>query len=105
MTQAVGNVLLVLLNLTGATLIAERCRAGWLVALAAQLPGAATTLRTTRQRRNRCGQPIYVSGHLAPRGVRAIVPDQVGLISSYWRRDSFRAGTIARSVEDQRWLA
>jgi hypothetical protein len=28
MTQAVGNVLLVLLNLTGATLIAERCRAG-----------------------------------------------------------------------------
>ena len=38
MTLALGSVLLSLLNLASAALIAERHRAGWLVALAAQLP-------------------------------------------------------------------
>jgi hypothetical protein len=38
MTLALGSVLLSLLNLASAALIAERRRAGWLVALAAQIP-------------------------------------------------------------------
>lgn len=38
MTLALGSVLLSLLNLASAALIAERHRAGWLVALAAQIP-------------------------------------------------------------------
>jgi hypothetical protein len=38
MTLALGSVLLALLNLASAALIAERRRAGWLVALAAQIP-------------------------------------------------------------------
>lgn len=38
MTLALGSVLLSLLNLASAGLIAERHRAGWLVALAAQIP-------------------------------------------------------------------
>ena len=46
MTLAVASVLLALLNLTSATLIAERRRAGWLVALAAQLPWSWYDLRT-----------------------------------------------------------
>jgi len=46
MTLAVASVLLALLNLTSATLIAERCRAGWLVALAAQVPWSWYDVRT-----------------------------------------------------------
>jgi hypothetical protein len=46
MTLAFASVLLALLNLTSAALIAERCRAGWLVALAAQLPWSWYDLRT-----------------------------------------------------------
>jgi hypothetical protein len=46
MTVAVASVLLALLNLTSATLIAERCRVGWLVALAAQVPWSWYDLRT-----------------------------------------------------------
>ena len=46
MTLAVGSVLLALLNLTSATLLAERRRAGWLVALAAQVPWSWYDLRT-----------------------------------------------------------
>jgi hypothetical protein len=38
MTLALGSVLLSLLNLASAALIAENRRAGWLVALAAQIP-------------------------------------------------------------------
>ena len=38
MTLALGSVLLSLLNLASSALIAERRRAGWLVALAAQIP-------------------------------------------------------------------
>jgi hypothetical protein len=38
MALALGSVLLSLLNLASAALIAERRRAGWLVALAAQIP-------------------------------------------------------------------
>ena len=38
MTLALGSVMLALLNLASAALIAERRRAGWLVALAAQIP-------------------------------------------------------------------
>ena len=38
MTLALGSTLLALLNLASAMLIAERRRAGWLVALAAQIP-------------------------------------------------------------------
>ncbi len=38
MTLALGSVLLSLLNLASAALIAERRRAGWLVAIAAQIP-------------------------------------------------------------------
>jgi hypothetical protein len=38
MTLALGSVLLSLLNIASAALIAERRRAGWLVALAAQIP-------------------------------------------------------------------
>ena len=38
MTLALGSVLLSLLNLASAALIAEGRRAGWLVALAAQIP-------------------------------------------------------------------
>ena len=38
MTLPLGSVLLSLLNLASTTLIAERRRTGWLVALAAQLP-------------------------------------------------------------------
>ena len=70
MTLAVASVLLALLNLTSATLIAEHCRAGWLVALAAQLPWSWYDLRT--------GQlgfllltlvyvPVYVRGWRAAR--------------------------------------
>jgi hypothetical protein len=46
MTLAVGSVLLALLNLTSATLLAEGRRAGWLVALAAQVPWSWYDLRT-----------------------------------------------------------
>ena len=46
MTLAVASVLLALLNLISSALIAERCRAGWLVALAAQLPWSWYDLRT-----------------------------------------------------------
>jgi hypothetical protein len=46
MTLAVASVLLALLNLLSATLIAERCRVGWLVALAAQVPWTWYDLRT-----------------------------------------------------------
>jgi hypothetical protein len=46
MTLAVASALLALLNLASATLIAERCRAGWLVALAAQVPWSWYDLRT-----------------------------------------------------------
>ncbi len=46
MTLVVASALLALLNLTSATLIAERCRAGWLVALAAQVPWSWYDLRT-----------------------------------------------------------
>jgi membrane protein implicated in regulation of membrane protease activity len=70
MNLAVASVLLALLNLTSATLIAERCRAGWLVALAAQVPWSWYDLRT--------GQlgfllftlvyvPVYVRGWRAAR--------------------------------------
>lgn len=38
MTLALGSALLALLNLASAALIAERRRAGWLIALAAQIP-------------------------------------------------------------------
>ena len=38
MTLALGSALLSLLNIASAALIAERRRAGWLVALAAQIP-------------------------------------------------------------------
>ena len=43
MTLALGSVLLSLLNLASAALIAERRRAGWLLALAAQIHGPGTT--------------------------------------------------------------
>ena len=46
MTLAVASVLLALLNLLSATLIAERCRVGWLVALAAQVPWTWYDMRT-----------------------------------------------------------
>ncbi len=46
MTIALGSVLLWLLNLAGAALIAGRRRAGWLVALAAQIPWTWHDLRT-----------------------------------------------------------
>ncbi len=46
MTLALGSVLLSLLNLASAALIAERRRAGWLVALAAQIPWTWYDLRT-----------------------------------------------------------
>ena len=46
MTLAVASVVLALLNLTSATLIAEGRRAGWLVALAAQVPWSWYDLRT-----------------------------------------------------------
>ena len=46
MTLALGSVLLALLNLASAALIAERRRAGWLVALAAQIPWTWYDLRT-----------------------------------------------------------
>jgi uncharacterized MAPEG superfamily protein len=46
MTLAVASVLLALLNLLSATLIAERCRVGWLVALAAQVPWTWYDIRT-----------------------------------------------------------
>ena len=46
MTLAVASVVLALLNLTSATLIAERRRVGWLVALAAQVPWSWYDLRT-----------------------------------------------------------
>lgn len=46
MTLALGSVLLSLLNLASAALIAERHRAGWLVALAAQIPWTWYDLRT-----------------------------------------------------------
>jgi len=45
MTIALGSVLLWLLNLAGAALIAGRRRAGWLVALAAQIPWTWHDLR------------------------------------------------------------
>lgn len=38
MTLALGSVLLSLLNLASAALIAEHRRAGWLVAIATQIP-------------------------------------------------------------------
>ena len=53
MTLALGSVLLSLLNLASAALIAERRRAGWLVALAAQIPWTWHDLRT-RQPGLRC---------------------------------------------------
>ena len=70
MTLAVASVLLALLNLTSAALIAERCRAGWLVALGAQVPWSWYDLKT--------GQlgfllltlvyvPVYVRGWRAAR--------------------------------------
>jgi hypothetical protein len=46
MTLALGSVLLWLLNLASAALIAGRCRAGWLVALAAQIPWTWHDVRT-----------------------------------------------------------
>ena len=46
MTLALGSVLLWLLNLASAALIAGRRRAGWLVALAAQIPWTWHDLRT-----------------------------------------------------------
>jgi hypothetical protein len=46
MTLTVASALLAVINLTSATLIAERCRAGWLVALAAQVPWSWYDLRT-----------------------------------------------------------
>ena len=45
MTIALGSVLFWLLNLAGAALIAGRRRAGWLVALAAQIPWTWHDLR------------------------------------------------------------
>ena len=70
MTLALWSLLLSLLNLASATLIAERHRAGWLVALASQLPWSWYDLRT--------GQlgfllltvmyvPVYVRGWWAAR--------------------------------------
>ena len=46
MTLAVASMALALLNLTSATLIAEGRRAGWLVALAAQVPWSWYDLQT-----------------------------------------------------------
>jgi hypothetical protein len=46
MTLALGSLLLSLLNLASATLLAERRRAGWIVALAAQIPWSWYDLRT-----------------------------------------------------------
>ena len=46
MNLALGSVLLSLLNLASAALIAERRRAGWLVALAAQIPWTCYDLWT-----------------------------------------------------------
>jgi hypothetical protein len=46
MTLALWSLVLSLLNLASATLIAERHRAGWLVALAAQIPWSWYDLRT-----------------------------------------------------------
>jgi len=46
MTLALWSLLLSLLNLGSATLIAERRRAGWLVALACQVPWSWYDLRT-----------------------------------------------------------
>ena len=46
MNLALGSVLLSLLNLASAALIAEQRRAGWLVALAAQIPWTCYDLWT-----------------------------------------------------------
>jgi hypothetical protein len=46
MTLALGSVLLSLLNLASAALIAEDRRAGWLIALAAQIPWTCYDLWT-----------------------------------------------------------
>jgi hypothetical protein len=46
MTLALWSLLLSLLNLASATLIAERRRVGWLVALACQIPWSWYDLRT-----------------------------------------------------------